>query len=162
MNSKSDQKEVSWTVGSGSVDNFIDVEKQVWKNSLPLVLASALCAGVYSYFMINRDIDTAINRALTMALSTFFASSLGNMLEMHGYLDPKNGSTMYVEAGLIPVFYYLITKRQLKFPDAQSEVLKTGVISMVLAELATPTVTRYVSNWGGTSQAVAPSKGSKG
>ena len=148
MSSSGDKTPPAWSLG-GSFDNFIDVEKVVFKNSLPLVLACSLSASVYSYFMINPDINVAINRALVMALSAFFASSLGNMLEMHGYLDPKSNTSMYVEAGLIPVVYYMITNRQFRLPDTQSQVLKTGIISTILAELATPTVGKYVAQWSG-------------
>ena len=152
----------SWSV-SGSFDNFIDVEKVVFKNNLPLVLACALSASAYSYFMINPNINSAINRAVFMSLSAFFASSIGNMLEMHGYLDPKTSTSTYVEAGLIPVLYYMITTKQFQVPDTQSQVLKTGIIATILAELATPMVGQYVSKWQApSSPSLVSSKASKG
>jgi hypothetical protein len=132
--------------GSWSSD-FIQNEKQVFNNNIPLVISTSLTAAVYSYFGIDGSTNNAINRALLMALSTFVSASVSNMLQNNGYIDPKSMNGTYVEAALIPLSYYAITKRQFQLPDVNSQALKTGIISSVVGSLANPTVTKYYTNW---------------
>jgi hypothetical protein len=131
-------------------DDIFQQEKKVARDHIPLVLSTSLATAIYSYTMIDKSTNNAINRALLMALSTFLGASAVNMLQNNQYLDTSGNTPMYVEAAMIPLFYYFITKKQFQIPDVNSQALKTGVIASVVGQLANPTVTSYYNSWGTT------------
>lgn len=134
-----------WSSWGGDI---IQQEKQVFNNNIPLVLSTSAVTALYSYFGIDGSTNNAVNRALLMALSTFVSASVVNVLKNNQYIDPSGNNGMYIEAALIPLSYYYITKKQFQLPDMNSQAIKTGIISSVAGQLANPTVTKYYDNWG--------------
>lgn len=140
--------------------NIFSQEKVVFKTNIPLVLSTSLAVAIYSYFGISNDINQMINRALLMALSTFVGASVINVLENNNYLDPTTQSPRYLEAAMIPLVYYMLTKRQFQIPEMQSQTLTAGIVGSVAGELANPTVTEYYDKYMSASSGAAPTSGS--
>lgn len=155
MNSSSASTSVTWSQWG---DDIFAQEKIVFKTNIPLVLSTSIITAVYSYFGIDGNTNSAVNRALLMALSTFLGASAVNVLENNNYLMPGTNSARYLEGAMIPMFYYFITKRQFGIPDVQSQTLKTGIISSIAGELANPMVTKYYDQYTGDKQATPTTK----
>ena len=143
---------MSW---SAYADNIFSQEKVVFKTNIPLVLSTSLVTAVYSYIGIDGNVNNAVSRALLMALSTFFGASAVNILENNNYITPASNNGRYLEAALIPLFYYFISKRQFAMPEMQSQTLKTGILSSVVAELANPVVAKYYTQYTTSTPATA-------
>ena len=154
MNSNSTStSNVTWSQWG---DDIFAQEKVVFKTNIPLVLSTSIVTAVYSYFGIDGSTNSAINRSLLMALSTFLGASAVNILENNDYLMAGTNSARYLEGAMIPIFYYFITKRQFGIPDVQSQTLKTGIISAVAGELANPMVTKYYDQYTGDKTPKTP------
>ena len=143
-----------------SASNIFDQEKKVFKNNIPLVLSTSVVTAVYSYAMIEKNVNNAISRALLMALSTFLSASAINLLEVNDYISDVSGSSMStarsVEFPLTALIYYYITKKQFALPDFNSQALKTGFLASAIGELATPTVSKYYAEWDVTATPTSP------
>lgn len=124
--------------------DFFDEEKVVFKTNLPLVLTSSLITGVYSYFVLKRPINGCVNRALLMALSTFLGASAVDLLQNQGLVDKTGNASMAIGTLTVPLIYFWVNSRQFKMPEVNSESLKTGFISAITAQLATPFVSKYM------------------
>jgi len=145
--------------GQSWSSDIFSQEKKVFRNNIPLVISTTLATAIYSYTMIDKSTNNAINRALIMALSTFISASVVNMLEDNDYLDKASATPRYVEGALIPLVYYFVTKQQFQLPDLQSQAIKTGVIAAVIGEFANPTVTQYYDKWDNPTQNTTLSPG---
>ena len=97
--------------------------------------------------MIDGSGSNAMNRALLMALSTFLAGSVTNMLILNNIVSNKSMDAQYVEGGLIPLMHYYITKQRFQHPDLDSQAIKTGVIASVIGELSRNKVDAYYNNF---------------
>ena len=148
MSNSSSSTTSSW---SADASNLFQDEKQVFKTNVGLVLSTSVVTGVYSYFGIDGNTNNAINRMLLMALSTFISASIVNLLENNDYLDSTGMNARYVEASMIPIFYYGISKKQFAIPDINSQAVKTGVIASVVGELASTTAQKYVAPYLSTA-----------
>ena len=122
-------------------------ESAVLKSHIPLVISTSLTTAIYSYSMIDGSGSNAMNRALLMALSTFLAGSVTNMLILNNVVSNKSMDAQYVEGGLIPLMYYYITKQRFQLPDLDSQAIKTGVIASVIGELSRNKVDAYYNNF---------------
>lgn len=128
----------NWTEG------FVDEEKAVFKRNLPLVITSSVVTAVYTYTMIRKDVNDSIQHGLLMALATFLGISLVDLLQYQNVVNADGNTPKVIEAVTIPIIYYWINRRQFGLPDLQSEIIITGLISSVSAQLITPFVTDYM------------------
>ena len=125
---------------------FSGAKKLTWKSNLPLAVTTSVITGVYSYTMIDKSTNNAVNRALLMTLSTLLGASVVDVLASNGYLDSSGNGPMAMETVTVPLIYYWINNRQFKLPDTQSDVLKAGFVSSIAGQLLTPYVQDYMNN----------------
>jgi hypothetical protein len=127
-------------------DGFIEQEKKVWKNNLPLAITTSIATAVYSYTMIDKSTNNAINRGLLMTLSSLLGATVVDVASRNGYLDADGNGPMVAETLVVPLLYYWVNKRQFQFPDLESQVIKTAVIGSIAGQLLTPQVTKYLNS----------------
>jgi hypothetical protein len=125
-------------------DSFTERETQVWKNNLPLVISTSLSTAIYSYSMIDKSTNNAINRGLLMALSTFLGVSLVDLLEVNNLVDTSGNAPMIAEVVAVPLIYYYINRQQFQLPDLQSQAIKTAAISAIAGQLVAPYLQSYM------------------
>lgn len=127
-------------------DSFIKQEETLWKNNLPLVLATSITTGIYSYTMIDKSTNNAVNRGLLMALSTFLGITTVDLFEANNLIDTSGNMPMVAETIVVPLIYYYINRRQFQFPDLQSQAITTAGISSVLGQLLAPHVDKWMKH----------------
>ena len=131
-------------------DGFIEQEKIIWRNTLPLAVTTSVITALYSYYMIDQSTNNAVNRALLMSLATLLGATLVDVATKNAYLDASGNAPMIAETAVVPLLYFWITKRQFQLPELEGQVVKTAAIAIVAGQLVAPQVERYLNSMNTT------------